>query len=78
MDAFYNFVWWAWYLASHNKVVVGAVGGAVAALWTDYRVFVTWKTFTQAESYDWRTAGMRLLQGIIAGALTGAGITVVS
>jgi hypothetical protein len=58
--------------------VRGAITGFLAAALVDYGAFRSWKNFHDAYAYDWPTAGWRWLQGIVTGAISGAGLGLVS
>lgn len=66
------------YLFLHtNKIVLGAFSGFAAAAAVDFRAFLSWKSESDAASYDWKVAGWRWFQGSVAGAVTAAGLGLV-
>lgn len=56
-----------------KRILVGAVGGALASAEADYAAFRTWQTWHDVAVYDWRTATFRWFKGAIIGAVTVAG-----
>lgn len=62
----------------HNRIVQGALAGALAAALIDFNAFRAWKTWQDAAAYSWSTATWRWVQGAVTGALTAAGIGAVS
>jgi hypothetical protein len=61
-----------------NPVVKGALSGLLAAALVDVQAFLAWKSLDQAKSYAWSTAIFRWIQGAAAGALSAAGLGLVS
>lgn len=57
-----------------NRIVAGAVAGAVAAAVVDFRAFQSWKSAQEALTYDWGVAAWRWLQGAVSGAVAAAGV----
>lgn len=62
----------------HNNVVRGAVSGALAAALIDFNAFRSWKKWSDAMTYDWRTAAFRWAQGAAVGSVTALGVGAVS
>jgi hypothetical protein len=56
-----------------SPITKGAVSGLVSAAAVDLQAFRSWKSFSDAVSYNWRVAAWRWLQGAILGALGAAG-----
>lgn len=55
-------------------LISGAVSGALAAARTDFQAFGSWKTANDALTYNWKTAGIRVGQGAVLGALSVLGL----
>jgi hypothetical protein len=58
----------------HVPVVHGALSGLGAAALVDVRVFLSYKKIDDIHTFDWRVAVLRWLQGLVSGALVGAGL----
>lgn len=58
-----------------SPIVKGAIAGLVAAATVDLHAFMTWKSVSDVKTYNWSTAALRWFQGIVTGAITGAGLT---
>lgn len=58
----------------HSSVAHGAITGLVTAAAADYAVFRQWKNWEDARTYNWGVASFRWVQGLIVGAMTGAGL----
>lgn len=61
-----------------NGIVKGAISGVLAAAVVDMHAFQRFKSKQEFASYDWGTAGLRWGQGAIAGALSAAGLGMLS
>lgn len=59
-------------------VVKGALAGWASAALVDLAAFRSWKSFHDAAVYDWQTAAWRWFQGAVVGALSSAGLGLVS
>jgi hypothetical protein len=59
-------------------IVQGAITGFVGALAADVSAFRSWKQWNDAAIYDWGIASFRWFQGVVLGALTGAGLGAIS
>lgn len=57
-----------------NRIVLGALAGALTAGWVDFNAFKSWKKWDDVSKYQWSTAAFRWVQGAIVGALTATGI----
>ena len=57
-----------------KTIAQGALAGFLSALVVDILSFKKWHTWSDVESFDWRVATFRWFQGVVTGALTGAGI----
>jgi hypothetical protein len=57
-----------------RKAVNGALAGLVAAALVDVHAFMRWQRLQEAATYDWKTAALRWMQGMVGGALTGLGL----
>lgn len=58
-----------------RRVALAALAGWVAAAAVDLHSFMRWKSINEAATYDYQTMLLRWSQGLIGGALTGAGST---
>lgn len=59
-----------------NKIVSGALAGAVSAAVVDLDAFKKWQTVKEFQTFDWKLAALRWLKGAVFGALAGAGFGV--
>ena len=59
-----------------NKIVSGALAGAVSAAVVDLDAFKKWQTVKEFQTFDWKLAALRWLKGTVFGALAGAGFGV--
>lgn len=64
-----------WTTILRSPAFHGALSGWLAAAAVDYHAFLTWKRLQDALAYDWGTAITRWVQGAVAGAVAGAGLT---
>ena len=62
----------------HSHIVQGAVSGLLAAAAVDFQAFRNWKSFNDAASYGWGVAAFRWFQGVVIGAVSAAGLTILS
>lgn len=60
-----------------HPAVKGALAGIVAAAAVDIDAFRKFESFEQAKAYKWDRALFRWIQGAIAGAIAGLGLTAV-
>lgn len=60
--------------ALSNRVVAGAVSGALSAAAADYGAFRTWKSVQEALAYSWGLACWRWFQGAVFGAVGALGL----
>lgn len=60
-----------------HPVVRGAITGLISAVMVDYGAFRKWQSFDEAKTYDWRVAAWRWVQGLVAGAVSAAGLDAV-
>ena len=51
-----------------HPVAKGAIGGVLVAMRIDYEAFKEWRSFDDATTYDWKTAGWRWFRGALLGA----------
>lgn len=61
-----------------NKIVAGAVSGFLAAAVVDFGAFRSWKSVHDAMAYAWGLALWRWFQGAVTGAVSAAGIGLMS
>ena len=59
--------------AAHTAAGHGAVVGFGTAFAVDVHTFLSWKKLDDATKWDWRTAILRWVQGVIYGGAVGAG-----
>lgn len=59
-----------------NKIVSGALAGAVSAAVVDLDAFKKWQTVKEFQTFDWKLAALRWLKGAVFGPLAGAGFGV--
>lgn len=63
----------------HDPRVQGAIHGAltgwVGAAAVDFHAFLSWKSIDDAKQWNWRLALLRWTQGLVGGAISGAGLT---
>jgi hypothetical protein len=57
----------------HSKTFAGALAGLTSAMIVDIGAFRGWKKWQDALTYDWGIASFRWFQGVVIGAITGAG-----
>lgn len=57
-----------------NRIVAGAIAGALSAALVDFNAFRAWKQWSDVATYQWSTAAFRWMQGAITGAVAAAGI----
>lgn len=57
-----------------NRIVQGALTGALAAAAVDFQAFKSWKSWDEAVHYQWGTAIFRWCQGAAIGAAGALGI----
>lgn len=57
-----------------NRIVQGALAGALAAALVDFNAFRAWKSWHDVATYSWSTAAFRWVQGAVTGAVTAAGL----
>lgn len=62
-----------WTTILHSSAAHGAVTGWLSAAAVDFHAFLAWKKLDDFITYDWSTALFRWGQGIVVGAVTGAG-----
>lgn len=55
-------------------IVQGVINGFCGAVVIDFLVFKKFQKWGDFQSYDWSVASFRWFQGILAGAISGAGI----
>lgn len=60
--------------ALSNRLIAGAVSGAMAAAAADYGAFRTWKSVQDALAYNWGVAAWRWFQGAVMGAVGALGL----
>lgn len=60
-----------------NPIVMGAVGGFIAAARVDYIAFKSWKSTEEASKFDWKMAVLRWAQGAAGGGAAAAGLGMV-
>ena len=56
-----------------NPIVKAAVAGVLVAAAVDFQAFRSWKSFSDIETYAWKLALFRWVQGAVVGALTAVG-----
>lgn len=59
-----------------KKLAAGAVAGALGGLVTDINAYLAWAKAHDGTSWDWTVAFARVLQGAVAGAAAGFGLSV--
>jgi len=57
-----------------SPIIHGALSGLLAAGVVDYHAFMRCQTFKDVVAWDWSTAGLRWIQGAIAGAVSAIGL----
>lgn len=57
-----------------TPIGIGIASGFIAAVGADIVAFRSWKTFDDARAYDWKVATFRWVQGVVLGAISGAGL----
>ena len=62
----------------HNRLVQGALAGAMAAALVDFNAFRAWKSWHDVATYSWSTATWRWVQGAVTGAVTSGGFWLAS
>ena len=60
--------------ALSNRIVAGAVSGALSAAAGDYGAFRSWKSVQEAMAYNWGLALWRWFQGAVVGAVGALGL----
>jgi hypothetical protein len=60
--------------ALSNRIVAGAVSGALSAAAADYGAFRSWKSVQEALAYSWGVAIWRWFQGAVIGAVGALGL----
>jgi hypothetical protein len=61
-------------LIGHSPLAHAALIGALSAGGIDFQAFRSWKSFHDAEQYNWSVALFRWLQGAGLGLITALGI----
>ena len=61
-----------------NPILRGALSGLVAAATVDVHAFLSWKNPDDIRQYNWSLAALRWGQGLVSGALMGAGFGAIS
>jgi uncharacterized membrane protein len=61
----------------HSPIVVAALAGFISAASVDFTAFKKWQSWQEGLQYNWSLATWRWVQGVIIGAVTGAGFGVV-
>ncbi len=61
-------------IIGHSPYAHAALVGALTAASTDFQAFRSWKSFHDAEQYNWSVAAFRWLQGAGLGLITAVGI----
>lgn len=64
-----------WTEVVKHPVVHAGITGLITAAASDLQAFRSWKSFDDAQQYNWKIAAWRWFQGTVLGALTGIGLT---
>ena len=57
-----------------HPIFKGALAGLLVAATVDRQAFRSWQSFDDAKKYAWSIAIWRWFQGVVIGAMTGAGL----
>jgi hypothetical protein len=67
-----------WQIVVHHPATIGALGGLLAAARQDRESFSAFKRWGDLKAFDWRLASFRYAKGLLTGALTGFGYSLVA